>query len=204
MFDLEFWKNLLLNSLATFAGAFFGIPIALWINRSQQKASESNKQRNIQIEASARRAKILQLIKDELVWNKSLLEGIHESKKDIFFFERREYELLYQLKTELWSTFSDGGELQWIQDINMLHVMAQTYDSFYVVNRSENMYTRFVLDASVQYGDSGEWTQYIQLHEKRLFTRMHESINSALENIENALKMIDQEILSNVSQGVSH
>jgi len=204
MFDIEFWKNFLSNTLATFVGVIIGIPTALWINRIQQKSAEADKKRTLATEAKAREAKILQLIKDEMIWNKDLLNRVHESKRDVFFFERREYELSYQLKIELWSTFSDGGELQWIQDINVLHIMAQAYDTLRVVVRAENTYTTFVLNASVQYKDPGNWPQYVQLHEKRLFTRMHESVNFALENIENILSMIDQKILINFSRGEPH
>jgi hypothetical protein len=110
------------------------------------------------------------------------------------------YELSYQLKTELWNTFSDGGELQWIHDINILHVMAQTYDSLRMVLHAENTYTTFELNASIQHGVPGDWPNYAKLHRERLFDKMHETINSALKNIEGTLRMIEEKILKNVAQ----
>jgi len=84
MFDIEFWKNFLSNALATFIGIILGIPVALWLNRIQQKSSEASEKRKVEMEATGRKKHVLQLIKEELITNKTLLEKINLDEQASF------------------------------------------------------------------------------------------------------------------------
>lgn len=200
MFDIVFLKDLLSNLCATFVGAVLGIFTGLWLNNKNQRKEEDSRANNLVKEAKEREGKILQLITDELKWNTDILKKVQNSKSAILFFEDREYENLYQLKTELWNVFSDGGELQWIDDVNLLHSIAQTYDTLRMVLQSEILYTTFVLNASIKHETTNDWPPFVKLHEKRLFNRMHERIRFSLDSLANTLTMVDEKILKYVTQ----
>ena len=121
--DSEFLDNSMGNCFATMTGVIVGIPIALWLSRRQQKEQEKKEQEAREREASIRKTKILRLVKTELEYNRDqLLAGKEETdgvtKRVVF---------VNGLKDELWSAFSDGGELQWIRDLQLLHVISFAY-----------------------------------------------------------------------------
>lgn len=139
MFDIEFWRNFLSNALATFVGVIIGIPVALWINRIQQKLSEKTEAERLEADADTRKRKILQLIKDELMNDRDLLTRIREDKnthiddevintEDLLVDKIKTVDDVYQLRTELWKAFSDGGEIQWIRNLDLLQSIAVTYE----------------------------------------------------------------------------
>ncbi len=125
IFDFPFWKDFLSNALATFLGALVGIPIALWISRYQAK-----------IEEKERKLKILRLLKHELLMNFGKLTRWDTSVNPISITS----ELCIFLKTEYWKAFSDGGELQWIKDPELLSMIAEAYNFIRMIVELSNRY----------------------------------------------------------------
>ena len=101
-FDTSFWQNFVSNTLATIVGAvILGIPIALWLNKHQEKSSEKE-----------RKKKILSLLREELLINLTQLSGWEKNDN-----KRIEVNIIGPfLRNESWKAFSDGGELQWIKN----------------------------------------------------------------------------------------
>jgi hypothetical protein len=119
--DSEFLDNSMGNWFATMTGVIVGIPIALWLSRRQQKEQEKKEQEAREREALVRKTKILRLVKTELEHNRDqLLASKEEGVTQRVVF-------VNGLKDELWSAFSDGGELQWIRDLQLLYVISFAY-----------------------------------------------------------------------------
>ena len=97
-FDIPFWQNFVSNALATIVGAVvLGIPIALWLNRHQEKSSEKEQKK-----------KILRLLQEELLINFAQLTGWKLTENKLL-----EVSVIGPfLRDESWRAFSDGGELQ--------------------------------------------------------------------------------------------
>jgi hypothetical protein len=102
------------NWAATVIGVIFGIPIALELNRRQVAAEK-------QREESKRRKRILGLLHKEISYNKKEMTKRAETTPG----ER--LVLMPGLKDGLWRAFSDGGELQWVQDPDLLDVVSSAY-----------------------------------------------------------------------------
>jgi hypothetical protein len=118
-----FLENFIGNWAATMIGVVVGIPIALWLSRLQQKEQERKEQEREKQEALARKSKILKLIKKELEYNRDQLLAsrieVDGVPKRVVFLEG--------LKDELWNAFSDGGELEWIKDLQLMDVISFAY-----------------------------------------------------------------------------
>ena len=125
--DSEFLDNSMGNWFATMTGVIVGIPIALWLSRRQQKEQEKKEQEAQEREASARKARILALLKEELEYNRDqLLAGEVENDRAVLVDGERQV-LVHGLKDELWNAFSDGGELQWIRDLQLIYAISSAY-----------------------------------------------------------------------------
>ena len=125
----SFLNNFLANLLATLLGIVFGIPIALWIERRRQRTSEDK----LKKEQHERMIKILELIKKELQENFDISDHFH-----------KEVEHYYNpLKDELWKAFSDGGELQWINNPNLLDVITAAY---FEIHQMSFLYEKYIDD----------------------------------------------------------
>jgi hypothetical protein len=134
MFDIEFWKNFLSNLLATFLGLIIGIPVALWINRFQQKATEVSENKRIDLETSTRKEKILNLIKAELEFNEEIFSTRNNDEIYISGLDT------YKFKLETWGSISDGGEIQWIQNLDLLNAVSLAY---YAIRRLMSSFELF-------------------------------------------------------------
>jgi hypothetical protein len=108
----SFWFDFLSNLFATVLGIIIGVPTSILINNFQN-AKEGNE----------RKIKIKKLLHDELLINQIHISSWKNS-------ENRNYEALTLhaiIRTELWSTFSDGGELEWINDLDVLNALSDVY-----------------------------------------------------------------------------
>ena len=108
-----FWNDFISNGTATLLGAILGIPIALWISTFQST-----------IEQRARKTKILTLLEEEISENFALLK-LWDQWPESFIV--RSLNLLARIKVKHWNAFSDGGELQWIQNPDLLGQIADAY-----------------------------------------------------------------------------
>jgi hypothetical protein len=131
--------NFLGDALATVIGAIIGIPIALWLGRRQQKEQEERELHAELKEFTERRAKILTLIKRELDYNQ---ECIVQSKKNRGSETEKELPIR-GFKDELCRAFSDGGELEWITNLDLLDSISQAYHYIRVASELESIYLQY-------------------------------------------------------------
>jgi hypothetical protein len=117
--DLPFRDSLMGNWFATMVGALAGILTAIEINNSLENKEKQNKE----VEETQRKEKILSLIKEELTFNldELLLRRPNQQEQKIRTAK------LPGLKDELWNAFSDGGEIQWINDPQLLDAITKAY-----------------------------------------------------------------------------
>lgn len=109
---VSFLDGFIGNWLATVLGLMFGIPIGLEVERLQSQKESKN-----------RKLKILELVKKELNFNHGLISKNWVGKDPI---ERGSF-IGGNLKDELWNAFSDGGELEWIDNVELLDKIANAY-----------------------------------------------------------------------------
>lgn len=109
----SFWNDFLSSFLSTVVGLVVGIPIALFISEWQENAS-----------AKERTHKILSLLYEELQLNHLVVSAWLDAKNIADINKLFQLTLLH---TELWSTFSDGGEIQWVKDLGILSALADAY-----------------------------------------------------------------------------
>jgi hypothetical protein len=113
-FDFTFWQSFVSNLGATIIGVGLGIPVALLINRWIERRTEKE-----------RKKKILTLLRDELSYN----EIEFDRMQNIDILNRESGVLSSILRNELWKAYSDGGELEWIKNVDLLAKIADTYYS---------------------------------------------------------------------------
>ncbi|MBI5954445.1 MAG: hypothetical protein HY865_22540 [Chloroflexi bacterium] len=111
-FDFSFWQGFVGNLLATVIGIAFGIPVGLFFDRIVESKNEKKKRHkileNLLIEMLPNYAKLE-------AWKKRQNEDLNTSIYAAF------------LSDEVWNTFSDGGELQYINDTMLLASLAMVY-----------------------------------------------------------------------------
>ena len=112
MTTIQFISDFLPNLLATFIGALVGIPIALMLDRRQESGR-----------AQASNQKMLTLLRAELDQNAKQVENWQNSADR----SRGTGVLAAVLKNELWRAFSDGGELSWLKDLEILSAISNAY-----------------------------------------------------------------------------
>ena len=121
VFHSSFVQDFTSNFLSTILGVIVGIPIALWTADYQERAAEQ-----------LRKAKILSLLREELLVNLTQLSGWQKENDD-----RRQREMFVLggfLRDESWRSFSDGGELQWLRDPTLLSELSWAYGSIKTVS----------------------------------------------------------------------
>ncbi len=111
------------NLFATLIGVIVGIPIALYINRAQLETEEAASHAKQATEHKKRKETILSLLRAELQQN---LQDLHERRKEIQAGGKREV-FVDPLRAEVWLALSDGGEIKWIDDLELLAHLAAAY-----------------------------------------------------------------------------
>lgn len=134
-----FWPDFLSNLLATLIGIVVGLPLALWLDRIARAKNEREKAH----EAKQRIRKILSILLAEIEYNLEAMGRFHEDISNNFS----------PVRLESWRAFSDGGELQWINDPELLNelsigyseighysfVLEKYYDAYFYLERSGNL-----------------------------------------------------------------
>ena len=134
--DQNFVAGTLGNWFATMVGVVVGIPIALALSRWQQSTEERRLRSQTEREAQTQKAKILVAIRTELNLNLELLA----SRREKIDTQDQRIVQLPPLKDELWNAFSDGGELQWIKDVELLNALSSAYHDVRTVKFLEEQY----------------------------------------------------------------
>jgi hypothetical protein len=137
--DKAFVPSTMGNWFATVIGVVVGIPIALGLSRWQEKEQERREQSTREEEASTRKAEILRLIQTELKHNYDQIEGSTIRAENGSKTNNREV-FIEGLKDELWNAFSDGGEVRWIRDLQLLHNISVAYYYIRRIMHLENQY----------------------------------------------------------------
>ena len=111
------------NLFATILGLVVGIPIALEVNRRQQETEHATSLARSTQEEDQRKTKILSLIRSELQANR---RDLIIRSKDVATGGKREVHV-NTLREEMWSAFSDGGELHYVNNPELLALIAGAY-----------------------------------------------------------------------------
>ena len=111
------------NLFATILGVLVGLPIALEVNQRQQTADQRAAAVDRANELSARRRKVLSLLREELQKN---LDGLGERRAPIAQGGKRAV-FTHSLRNQLWLAFADGGELQCVDEPLLLANLADAY-----------------------------------------------------------------------------
>jgi len=118
----SFRDSFLGNLFATVIGVIVGIPIALEINRIQQEVQEKGEQERQTREKLSHKTRVLTLIKRELEYNRELLLYVVERQD-----EHPQLVTHLGLKNDTWNSFSDSGELQWVDNLELLDGISTAY-----------------------------------------------------------------------------
>lgn len=177
----NFFENFFSNLLSTLLGAIVGVPIALFLYHHQKK-DEIEQRHNDQIK---RQIKILQLLKGELESNQRTLTEINAD----FRFTSENFKLLfyvaYKLKDAYWKALSNGGEIQWITDVELLNKLAWVYHSTkQVVISGDSLVKSFIKEPHTG-------PIIIESMEKQFL----EDVDSAKRELKETLQMIEKEVL---------
>jgi hypothetical protein len=110
--SISYRDSLFSDTLATIIGIAIGIPVALAIDRTINMR-----------EKRERKERILSLLVRELQLNRDSIQNLWTGKE---WYERGTYVSL-ALKDDLWRALSDGGDLQWIDNAELLDKIAYAY-----------------------------------------------------------------------------
>ena len=119
----SFQEGAMGNLFATILGVIVGIPIALELSRRQQDGQNAAALTARKTEEAQRKRKVLSLISSELHQNRN---DVTICRKPIDTGGKREVHT-GSLRDEMWSAFADGGELQHVNDPDLLAAMAGAY-----------------------------------------------------------------------------
>lgn len=171
-FNLSFWQGFVGNLCATVIGVFLGILVALRVDSLIEARTSKERVK-----------KILTLLKDELEYNEielSRLDGnlpqvVHEAGS-----------ISSLLRVELWKAYSDGGELQWIKDVELVSMLADSYYAIRAVMILTDKAYQFV-----QHGQPGN--PLPQVVEENLMI----AIEYANRSVKSSIKKIDDNLKNN-------
>ena len=107
IYGSPFAQDYFSNLLATYTGVIIGIPVALWLSNYQERRIEKEMKK-----------KILLALYEELMEDVGYLSKWKNDNIELRI--KRTINLSALLKDDLWRAFSDGGELKWINDPNLL------------------------------------------------------------------------------------
>jgi hypothetical protein len=109
------------NLVATLAGIAIGVPVGLFVSRRQAEQEEAKRLRTEADERKKRVTKIVSLLQREL------RDGLTTLKRSKSAGAVSTWTGYNPIKIELWQAFSDGGEIEWIDDPDLLDKLAAAY-----------------------------------------------------------------------------
>lgn len=119
--DEAFFDSFLANFLSTSAGFVLGVPVAIWLALRQTKEQREAEEKAEKTVSQRHRDDVLTAIRRELHENRTtLLEDRYDKDGG------RNFAVPF-LMDEVWSAMSDGGQLQWITDLEVLRRLARAY-----------------------------------------------------------------------------
>lgn len=133
--DKQFLDSAMGNWFATIVGVIIGIPIALEINRRQQSEQEKREELSQAEERAKRKYKVLTLIREELRFNQQILDQLIEQQKT-----HPGIRAITGLKDALWSALSNSGDLQWVDELDLLSSISNSYHMISALIHLERQY----------------------------------------------------------------
>lgn len=176
-FNTSFWQSLASNFAATIIGAFFGVWLALIVSKRHEFSTEKEQKK-----------KILELLGDELDYNLKSFKVLDMKIEKGENADIRNYIWILDasLKTELWESISDSGDLKWIKNIRLLSYIS---DAYFFIGSVEQLSKKYFQMCLTQFSADSEisgWTA----------GKMKESLDGAIgiarEIIEIAIEQIDK------------
>lgn len=164
---------------ATVFGVLIGIPVALWLGRKQQQAIEAKEKKEEAKERRERERLILAALWEELGQNQVILEEVIASH-DNFLYKKATFEL----QDVLWKAFSDGGELKWINDLQIFRHLSLAYGQIATLIHLERQYTDISELPNIMPG----------AREERNATRARRIRAVAVAATQTALRLLDEKI----------
>jgi len=168
------FSQFLSDLLATLIGLAFGIPVAVGIYRWQEGRGRAE---SAKAEAE-RRDKLLRLTREELADCLKLMKDRYQMSHS---HPTGQY-IGHRLKTELWRALSDGGELRWIKDLDLMASLATAYHRLGETVFLEGMYVQL-------YPEHEKAIRENQLHV--MWDLLGRSYEKAIDAAEKAIKAID-------------
>lgn len=124
----DFWNNL----VATLMGIAIGVPVGLFVDRKQARRTEEKRLRNEERQKQEHITKIVGLLRKELNDGLRTLKAIRSASSVNTWTGHQ------PIKIELWQAFSDGGEIHWIDDPNLLDALASAYHELRLHDKYQN------------------------------------------------------------------
>lgn len=175
-FDLAFWQSVVSNFCATIVGAFLGVFLALIFDKRREKSTEKKQ-----------KSKILKMLHDELVYNQKIIKVYNMKFEQADSVEIRNYTWTMDanLKVEAWQSFSDSGDLQWINDPDLLRKISDAYHFIGSVSTLSEKYFQLNLTQSIPDSEISGWTI------RQMKVSLDEAIGLVDDIVQIALEQID-------------
>jgi len=162
------FSQFLSNVLSTIVGVGLAIWGAIWLDRKTHKQTELIGEK----EKKLRAFKVLSLINKELNYNLSALKTIDDNVPSTY----------KQLNTESWRAFSDGGEIKYIDNPDLLNSISIAYAS---IKQFMVLYNKFFdsqyFPSENTYSSLGD---SLRNHTMKLKSDSIDFINQAIDQIE--------------------
>lgn len=110
------------NFLSTVAGIFFSVPVSLWLAQREASDFEASARRREDAAAARRKRTILRLLRAEIQLN---LDNMVERAPTPGIGPREH--IIPFLRRSVWDALSDGGELRWVDDPELLGSLSNAY-----------------------------------------------------------------------------
>jgi len=176
-FDVAFWQSVVSNFCATIVGAFLGVLLALIFDKQREESTEKKQ-----------KAKILKMLHDELVYNQKIIKVYYMKLEQPDNPDIRNYTwtMNANLKIEAWQSFSDSGDLQWINDPDLLLKISDAYHFIGSVSTLSDNYFQMSLTQSIPDSEISGWTI------RKMKESLEEAIDLANDIVRIALEQIDE------------
>ena len=119
----SFLQGTMGSLFATLLGVLFGVPVALQISRRQLQEQNAASNAAASREAAARKRSLLSHLRRELEENKNQIKLC----RDPLSSGGQRSILTKPLRSELWSAFSDSGDLRFIESADLLASLAEAF-----------------------------------------------------------------------------